>query len=172
MARLKKEFYEKTAPELAPLLLGKKLIRVIDDTKQEYIIHEVEAYFGEEDTACHASKGKTQRTEVMYRAGGVVYVYLIYGMYWMLNVVSGKTEHPEAILIRGLTNLKGPGRIGKELKLDKSFYGEDLSTSQRIWIEDSDTQATYETSPRIGIDYACETYKNIHWRFYIKKEEA
>jgi DNA-3-methyladenine glycosylase len=148
--------------------LGKKLIRVIDGVKREYPITEVEVYLGEEDAACHAAKGRTERTEVMYANGGVIYVYFIYGMYWMLNFVTGKENHPQAILIRAVENINGPGRVGKALHLDKSFYGENLSTSNRIWIEDNDQTVTYTTTPRIGINYAPEEWKNKLWRFILK----
>jgi len=168
MKRLTKAFFKKEALDIAPSLLGKKLIRVIDGIKQEYIITEVEVYLGEEDVACHASKGRTDRTEVMYAEGGVIYVYLIYGMYWMLNFVTGKENHPQAILIRALENINGPGRVGKALHLDKSFYGEDLSTSNRMWVEDNLQDVGYTTTPRVGINYASEEWRNKPWRFVLK----
>ena len=117
--------------------------------------------------ACHASKGRTARTEVMFGKGGVIYVYLIYGMYWMLNIVTGQKNDASALLIRGIESISGPGRVGKILQLDKSFYGEDLSTSNRIWIEDSDENVTIKTSPRIGIQYAGEPWVNKPWRYFI-----
>jgi DNA-3-methyladenine glycosylase len=168
MKRLTNAFFKKEALDIAPLLLGKKLVRVIDGVKREYLITEVEVYLGEEDMACHASKGRTDRTEVMYAEGGVIYVYLIYGMYWMLNFVTGKENHPQAILIRALENINGPGRVGKALHLDKSFYGENLSTSNRIWIEENLQDVEYTTAFRIGIDYASEMWRNKLWRFILK----
>ncbi|MDR3705263.1 MAG: DNA-3-methyladenine glycosylase [Paludibacteraceae bacterium] len=168
MKRLTNTFFQREALDIAPLLLGKKLIRVIEGVKREYLITEVEVYLGEEDAACHASKGRTDRTEVMYAEGGLIYVYLIYGMYWMLNFVTGKENHPQAILIRALENINGPGRVGKVLHLDKSLYGEDLATSNRIWIEDKLQKVDFTTAPRIGIDYASEVWRNKLWRFTIK----
>jgi DNA-3-methyladenine glycosylase len=103
----------------------------------------------------------------MYACGGHVYVYLIYGMYWMLNIVSGSENHPEAVLIRSISETEGPGRVSKILKIDKSFINEDLNTSQRIWIEDAPDIAEFTCSPRIGIDYSGEYWKNIPWRFKI-----
>ena len=117
--------------------------------------------------ACHASKGKTPRTEVMFREGGLVYVYLIYGMYWMLNIVTGIENQAEAVLIRGVEKISGPGRLGKALQLDKSFYGEELFNSDRIWIEDVKNVTKYVTTPRIGIDYAGEPWISKPWRFLI-----
>ncbi|MBT6005831.1 MAG: DNA-3-methyladenine glycosylase, partial [Prolixibacteraceae bacterium] len=136
---------------------------------QKYRITEVEAYRGRDDLACHAHKGKTQRTEVMFREGGLVYVYLIYGMYWMLNIVTGKENDASAILIRGVEGISGPGRVGKVLQLDKSFYGETLFLSKRIWIEDSDEIPKISTSARIGIDYAGEPWVSTPWRFLVEK---
>lgn len=171
MKKLDSSFFSLDALEIAPLLLGKTIVRMIDGERKEYIITELEVYCGENDTACHASKGKTKRTQVMYEAGGVVYVYLIYGMYWMLNFVTGTKDHPQAILIRGISGFNGPGKIGKELHLDSSFYGENLSTSNRLWVEDNNIKIeTYETGTRIGIDYATEEWRNKPWRYRIKKE--
>jgi DNA-3-methyladenine glycosylase len=120
-----------------------------------------------EDLACHASKGRTPRNEVMFREGGVVYVYFIYGMYWMLNVVTGWEGDPSAVLIRGLDDISGPGKVGKTLQLDRSFYGEDLSVSQRIWIEDSMKVADFTTYPRVGIHYAGEPWISKPWRYIL-----
>jgi len=168
--RLPHTFFRKQVLDLAPELLGKILVRKFDDdTIQNFIITEVEAYRGTEDLACHASKGRTARTEIMFHDGGVIYVYLIYGMYWMLNIVSGTEGDASAILIRGLEGISGPGRVGKALQLDKSFYGEDLSTSNRIWIEESENKPEFITTPRIGIDYAGEPWISKPWRFIIKQ---
>ncbi len=167
--RLSKSFYQREVLEVAPELLGKIIVRQFEDnTIRKFKITEVEAYRGMEDLACHASKGRTPRTEVMFHAGGLVYVYLIYGMYWMLNIVAGKQDEPTAILIRGVENISGPGRVGKALQLDKSFYGENLISSSRIWIEDLNREIKYETSPRIGIDYAGEPWVSKPWRYLTK----
>lgn len=168
--RLLNTFFKRPVLDLAPELLGKTLVRKFDDgTIQYFTITEVEAYRGMEDLACHASKGRTARTEVMFHEGGKVYVYLIYGMYWMLNIVTGSEGDASAILIRGLEGISGPGRVGKALHLDKSFYGEDLSTSKRIWIEESGNKPELITTPRIGIDYAGEPWVSKPWRFIIKQ---
>ncbi len=167
--RIENTFFKKGALEVAPLLLGKNIIRKFNDSNSSsFMITEVEAYCGEQDLACHASKGRTNRTEIMYHSGGVIYVYLIYGIHWMLNFVCGEENNPQAILIRSVYNINGPGRVGSSLKIDKSFYGEDLNTSQRIWIEDNNTPAkTIQCSKRIGIDYAGDLWKNKKYRFHI-----
>ncbi len=166
--RLPKTYFTNDVLEIAPDLLGKKLVRIFEDgSRKEYFITETEAYRGEEDLACHASKGRTARTEVMFHEGGVAYVYLIYGMYWILNIVTGQNDHPQAVLIRGLKEVNGPGRVGKQLQLDKSFYGEDITQSNRIWIENGVEVVNYSRSKRVGIDYAGEVWINKLWRFVL-----
>lgn len=167
--RLKPGFFKRDVLEVAPELLGKTLVRRFSDGRIErFTITETEAYRGTEDMACHASKGRTRRTEVMFREGGLIYVYLIYGMYWMLNFVTGLEDQPSAVLIRGMGNITGPGKLGRKLELDKSFYGEELYTSERLWVEDeSNGNVMHTTHPRVGIEYAGDPWINKPWRFKI-----
>ncbi len=168
-SRLPASFFQRNVLEVAPELLGKILARKFDNGKTErFVITEVEAYSGDGDRACHASKGKTLRTEVMFREGGLIYVYFIYGMYWMLNIVTGRKDEASAVLIRGLEGISGPGKVGKVLQLDRSFYGEDLGISNRIWVEDAEKIIDFITTPRIGINYAGEPWISKHWRFLSK----
>lgn len=165
--RLSVNFYKRDVLQVAPELLGKVLVRQFDDGSiRQYRITEVEAYRGTEDLACHASKGRTPRTEVMFQEGGKVYVYLIYGMYWLLNFVTDEENHASAVLIRGIEGFSGPGRLGRELQLDKSFYGESLITSSRLWVEDAELVTDFKTSKRIGIGYAGE-WADKMWRYYL-----
>ncbi len=97
--------------------------RLPDGTLSQSFITEVEAYDGEQDLACHASKGKTPRTAVMYEPGGVWYVYLVYGMYHMLNIVTRSAGYPAAVLIRGTSGISGPGRLTKHLQIDRTLTG-------------------------------------------------
>jgi DNA-3-methyladenine glycosylase len=164
--RLPVDFFRRDVLKVAPELLGKRLVRRFGSEKiGRYIITEVEAYSAPYDLACHASKGKTTRTEVMFRGGGLVYVYFIYGMYWMLNIVTGEAGEASAVLIRGLEGVSGPGRVGKTLQLDKSFYGEELYTSNRLWIENTTLTPEYKCLPRVGINYAGEPWISKPWRF-------
>lgn len=151
-------------------MLGKILVRKFSTKTIKYKITETEAYCGEEDLACHASKGKTSRTKVMYKTGGVIYVYLVYGMHWMLNIVAANKDQPEAVLIRGLEKSDGPGKVGKELKIDKSFYGEDLTKSRRLWVEEPVVKEKFKIkkAKRIGVDYAGK-WSNKPWRFILSK---
>jgi DNA-3-methyladenine glycosylase len=167
--RLNGDFFTKDVLEVAPGLLGKSLVRkFVDGSVKSFLITETEAYRGEEDLACHASKGRTQRTEVMYQTSGIIYIYLIYGMYWMLNIVTGKKNQPQATLIRAIEGYNGPGKLSRALELDKSFNGENLLNSERIWIADNQIEPEYYTTPRIGIEYAGDIWKNKPWRYIIK----
>lgn len=161
-------FFQRDALKVAPELLGKFLVRRFDDGEiRRYRITDVEVYKGEEDKACHASKGRTARTETLYGEGGRIYVYLIYGMHWLLNLVTGKEDEPQGIMIRAVEGIYGPGRVGKELHLDLSFRGDSI-TGDRLWVEDSAEKPEYTNAPRVGIDYAAE-WKDIPWRFMIKE---
>ena len=119
--RLSREFFIRDVLDVAPQLIGKNLIiRLTDGTYSRYQVTEVEAYRGIDDKACHACKGRTPRTEIMFHEGGGIYVYLVYGMYWMLNVVTGQENIPQAVLIRGIENHSGPGRITKSLEIGRA----------------------------------------------------
>ena len=167
-------------------LIGKVLCReLIDSDGQQKIlrmrISETEAYIGEGDAACHAHAGtRTPRTEIMYHVGGVFYVYLTYGIHHMLNLVSGPTESPEAVLIRAgfliedsarlideqllgtnkqlnhIKQLAGPGKLTKGLQIDRTLYGKPITPASKVWVEDDGCQPLVSLRPRIGIDYAGE----------------
>ncbi len=166
--RLSRDFYVRDVLEVAPELPGKIIVvKMSDGSLSRLRVTEVEAYRGTEDKACHAFKGRTARTEIMFHEGGRLYVYLIYGMYWMLNIVTGGKNNPQAVLIRGLENYPGPGRLTKLLGIDKTFYGEDLVNSARIWLEDPGLIHRVKSGPRIGIEYAGEYWKNKPWRYFL-----
>jgi DNA-3-methyladenine glycosylase len=163
--RLNREFYTRDVLVVAPDLLGKTLVISRAGVTEWYKISEVEAYHGEEDKASHARFGKTARNSIMYGEGGFLYIYLIYGMYWMLNIITGPAGSPQAILIRGLKNLSGPGILTRGLGIDKTYHGEDLVTSRRIWAEDSEDKPVVIQKPRVGINYAGEPWVSHAWRF-------
>ena len=167
---LSASWFCRPATELAPSLLGKILCRRTEDGVLSFRITETECYFGEEDTACHAHRGRTPRTEVMYRAGGCAYVYLCYGMHSMLNLVTGPEGHPEAVLIRGVENIVGPGRVTKQMKIDRACNGMLLTPDNGLWIEDDGITLDFTTTPRVGIDYASREYREIAWRFVAYKK--
>ncbi len=88
-------------------------------------------------------------------------------MYWMLNIVTGEPDNPQAVLIRGLEGCYGPGRLTKKLSIGKDFYGENLSTSTRLWVEESSKKTIIVAAPRIGVDYAGDEWTLKPWRFFI-----
>jgi DNA-3-methyladenine glycosylase len=167
--RLLEDFFSRDVLNVAPELIGKIIvIRSDDDSLRKYMITETEAYRGYEDKACHASHGKTKRNEIMFHAGGRIYVYFVYGMYWMLNFVAGEKDDPQAALIRGIEGFNGPGKLTKALGINKSYYGENLAVSDRIWVEDNGLKPSFKTGSRIGVDYAGEIWKNKPWRYFIE----
>ncbi|MCL1823793.1 MAG: DNA-3-methyladenine glycosylase [Oscillospiraceae bacterium] len=159
------EFFQKTALEAAPLLVGKLLCRRINGEITRLRITETECYMGEDDKACHASKGKTPRTSVLYEAGGIYYVYLIYGLHYLLNIVFGEAGVPQAVLIRCCEGFEGPAKLTKRLSVDKNFSRTSVLTSDELWLEDDGFNPELITLPRVGIDYAGEYWRDIEWRF-------
>lgn len=171
---LKRTYFAQSTLRVARSLIGKYLVRVIDGSILSGKIVEVEAYVGAQDKACHASKGRTQRTEVLFGPPGVAYVYLIYGMYHCLNVVTEREEFPSAVLIRAIDIdgelVDGPGRLCRALQIDRRLNHVDLTTGESIWFEDrggSVKRGDVGTHPRIGVDYAGEWAKKP-WRFRLR----
>lgn len=156
---------------LARDLVGKLLARRHPDgTVTRHRITEVEAYDGEKDLACHAAKGRTKRTAVMYGPGGVWYVYLCYGVHEMLNLVTGPADYPAAVLIRGVTDINGPGRLTKLLQIGRKLNGAAANRASGLWIEDDGfkvVRASLRVSPRIGVDYAGPVWSRKPWRFWM-----
>ena len=122
------DFYTQDVLEVAPKLVGKLLVRKLKDGQVlKFRITETEIYRGEEDTACHARFGKTERTKTLYEQGGRAYVYLCYGIHYLFNVVTGPKDYPQAVLIRGVEGYEGPGKLTKVLKIDGNLMGMILS---------------------------------------------
>ena len=165
---LRQDYFARPATELAPDLLGKILCRRLEGQVLRARITETECYFGEEDTACHAHKGRTPRTDTLYLEGGVSYVYLCYGIHSLLNLVTGENGHPEAVLIRGVEGASGPGRVTKMLGITCVDNRLLLTPENGIWIEDDGAPCpTFEALPRVGIDYAAEADRSRPWRFLV-----
>jgi len=169
MQRAGKEFFTGDVIQVAQKLPGMDIVIKHGSTEVRYSITETEAYNGTEDKACHASKGRTPRTEVMFQEGGLLYVYFVYGMHWMMNIVTGPRDVAQAVLIRGAGNISGPGRLTKALGIDGSFNGESVINSPRIWIEDTGLQLPVAAMPRVGINYAGEPWISMPWRFMISR---
>lgn len=155
----------KPAPEAARELVGRMLIRTLPNGDVlRACITETEAYFGESDTACHASRGRTKRTEILYRPAGTIYVYLCYGIHWMLNLVTGAEGCPQAVLIRGVEGACGPGRVTKYLAIDKSLNGMMLGNGLAL-TDEGFVPGRIDASPRVGIGYASPEDQARLWRF-------
>jgi DNA-3-methyladenine glycosylase len=171
-----KVFQQRNTVALARRLLGRTLVRRREDgTITRHVITETEAYHSERDLACHASKGRTGRTDVLYRAGGIWYVYLCYGVHEMLNLVTGPEDFPAAVLIRGLGDVIGPGRLTKALGINRSLNGLPADPASGLWIEDEGVRVPtnqLRITPRIGVDYAGEIWKAKPWRFVWERETA
>lgn len=166
MSVLQREFFTRDALTVAPELVGKTLVRTLPDgTELRAVIVETEAYRGEEDTACHAHKGRTRRTETLYKRGGTVYVYLCYGMHWMLNIVTGEAERPQAVLLRATSGENGPGKLTRALGITGDLNGADICACPSLRIEDEGIAPAVEALPRVGIEYASEEDRQRLWRF-------
>lgn len=168
---LNEDFFKRDALEVAPDLVGKIMVRRLDDgTVLRERIAETEVYRGEEDLGCHASKGRTKRTELLYGESGVIYIYLCYGMHWLMNVITGEKEQPQGVLFRCGEVKDGPAKLTKYLQIDGSFNGQKLCGNDKIWIEDDGFRPKIRTAQRVGIDYAGDYWKNIEWRYIAEKE--
>ena len=164
MERLSYAFFHRPCLEVARDLVGKLLIH----NGQALRISETEAYCSEADTACHAHKGRTKRTEVMYAEAGTVYIYLCYGMHWMLNIVTGEKDHPEAVLIRACLEVPGPGRLTKKLGITGQLSNSSVVSSDVLWIADDGFRCDIVTGKRVGIGYASQEDQDRLWRFLIQ----
>ena len=168
-------YFNRPTITVARSLIGKYLVRAIGGRTIAGKIIEVEAYVGPDDKACHASKGRTLRTDVMFGPGGVAYVYLIYGMYHCLNVVTEREEFPSAVLIRAIEIdgelIDGPGRLCRALQIDRGLNRADLTTGELLWFEDRGAvvkRGDVLAHPRVGVEYSGEWAKKL-WRFRLRR---
>lgn len=164
--RLGREFFERDALVVAPELLGKALVTVTPEgAERRLVITETEAYRGEEDTACHAHRGRTKRTEMLYRGGGAVYVYLCYGIHWLMNAITGEEDRPQGVLIRACEGYPGPGRLTKALEVTGEFTGRPVDGCGELWFAARERDFTLRTAERVGIGYATPEDQAKPWRF-------
>ncbi len=166
MGRLSSDFYARDCLELAPDLVGKVLVHRLPDGRElRARISETEAYRGIEDSACHAHRGMTERNKLLWESPGTVYIYLCYGIHWLLNVISGQAGQPQGVLIRACNGYPGPGRLTKYLMIDKSLNGSSFVSSKNIWIEDDGFKPCIVQDRRVGISYAAKEDQEKLWRF-------
>jgi DNA-3-methyladenine glycosylase len=183
--KISRSFYEQPTLDVARQLLGKYLVRKHPDGTTVGRIVETEAYIGPEDKACHASRGRTARTEVMFGAPGHAYVYFIYGFHHMLNIVTERPDFPAAVLVRAVQPVRGialmkkrrrieeprqlasgPGKLCEAFAIDRNLNGSDLCGSVLYVRDDGDSTPEIVTKQRIGVDYAGE-WRKKPWRFLI-----
>jgi DNA-3-methyladenine glycosylase len=163
-------FFDRTALKVARDLIGCRLH--LGDQIQSRIITETEAYIGPQDLASHASKGRTKRTEAMFGRPGTFYVYLVYGMHWMLNVVTGPGAYPAAVLIRGVEGIVGPARLTKALGINGDLNGKVANKVTGVWFSEGPRPSRKQIirSARIGVDYAGPIWSLKPYRFRLKTQ--
>lgn len=189
---LQRNFYLQDTRTVAEKLLGKLLVREVSGTRLSGIIVETEAYRGFDDSASHAHKGPTERCKVMYGQAGHAYIYLTYGIHFMLNFVTEEKFFPAAVLIRAIEPYEGedvmmknrsskdkvaissgPAKLTKAIAITKDLNGIDITKKDKIWVEEHNSvflsdSGKIERSSRIGIDYALKKDREKKWRFTIK----
>jgi DNA-3-methyladenine glycosylase len=161
VTKLGRRFYQRPAIDLARDLIGKVLVRRIDGKTLRARIVETEAYVGTHDLACHAAKGRTKRTEIMFGPGGHAYVYFIYGMHEMFNIVASVEGDAQAVLLRAAEamdgwkiNLSGPGRLAKGMQINRKLNGIDLTGDDLFVARVGRGKPKIVTGTRVGVDYA------------------
>ena len=164
MERLGYDFYHRPCLEVARDLVGKVLVY----NGKRLRISETEAYCGESDTACHVSRGRTRRNEVLYADAGTIYIYLCYGVHWLLNVITGDADDPQGVLIRACVEAPGPGRLTKALGITGEENRSSAVTSETLWIEDDGFRCEIALDKRVGIGYATQEDQDRLWRFIIQ----
>lgn len=187
--QLQEDFYARDTVVVARELIGKTLVRLEGQNEIKGIIIETEAYRGEEDLACHCRVGKTPRTEIMYGPAGRAYIYLIYGLYWLLNFVTETPGSPGAVLIRAIVPREGreliasrrgqqpernwtngPGKLSQALSIDGSQNGTKIFGNDAvIYVEDrfEIDPGLILAGPRVGLDSVPEPWRSIPWRFMV-----
>jgi DNA-3-methyladenine glycosylase len=178
--RLPRSFFTRDTHSVAKGLLGKLLVRRWRNNDIVARICEVESYIGESDKACHAARGKTKRNAVMFGEAGHAYIYLIYGMYCCLNVVTERAGFPAAVLIRAAIPISkvgkaidGPGKLTREMNITRSLNAENLVSGKKLYLADDGfivRQNDIVSSSRIGVEYAGEDAK-LPWRYYLRECE-
>ena len=171
MEKLGYEFFHRECLEAARDLVGKLLVRQTPEGICRLRISETEAYCGEDDTACHAHKGRTKRTEVLYAEAGTIYIYLCYGIHWLLNIVTGEKNDPQAVLIRACVEAPGPGKLTKRLGITGELNQKKIYDQDTLWIEDDGFRCQIVEDKRVGIGYASQEDQDRLWRFKIGEKQ-
>lgn len=168
--RLTEAFYHRPCLTVAEELVGKVLVHVTEAGEKRLRITETEAYCGESDSACHVYRGRTPRNEVLYARAGTAYLYLCYGVHWLMNVITGEEGEAEGVLIRACEGAEGPGKLTKALGIKGDCNRANLLTSDKLWLEDDGFCGEVVTGKRIGISYAKPEDQERPWRFILKRD--
>jgi DNA-3-methyladenine glycosylase len=166
---LSARFFDRSAEEVAHDLIGCRLNWRSDGKSDSRIITETEAYTGSDDLASHASRGRTKRNAPMFGPPGIFYVYFVYGMHWMLNVVTGPVEFPAAVLIRGVEGIVGPARLTKALRINGNLNGKAANKETGVWFSERPGAMKHKVSrsSRIGVSYAGPIWSLKPYRFTL-----
>src|SRR3989344_478630 len=174
---LEPKFFGRSAVSAGRALLGKHLVRLVDHKEIALPIMEVEVYDGFEDRASHAFRGKTPRNEIMWGDAGRLYVYFVYGMHWMLNVVVGRKDYPASILFRGAGEYDGPAKLTKFIDVNKSLNGKLALPASGLWFEDrgffsgkNRRRFIIRRLPRVGVHYAGPVWSKKLYRFKLERK--
>ena len=169
MKILASAFFDRPAETVARDLIGSRLHWRVDDQSQSLMITETEAYIGPHDLASHAARGRTKRNEPLFGPPGTFYVYLVYGLHWMLNVVTGAVDYPAGVLLRSLEGIEGPGLITRTLGITGQLNGKAASEQTGVWFSEGvrPTRQRVIRSARIGVDYAGPVWSAKPYRFVL-----
>ncbi len=172
---LRKSFFARPTLIVARELIGKFLVRKTGKREAAVMITETEAYDGHKDRASHASRGETLRNKPMFGEPGRFYVYFVYGMHEMLNIVTGPKGYPAAVLIRGTVGTAGPGKLTKFLKITRSLNSKVAKPESGLWFEDRGVKINKKDirqTPRVGVAYAGAVWSKKRYRFLLKSKHA
>ena len=159
-------FFDRPAQLVARGLIGATLVRRHGHGEERFVVTETEAYLGPHDLACHSARGRTQRTETMFGPPGTLYIYLVYGLHLMLNIVAGPQGAGSAVLIRSAGSVQGPGRLGKALALSMDLDGKTADPASSLWFEPYEGPSLrVKATPRIGVGYAGPLWAGRRLRF-------
>ena len=170
---LRKSFFARPTLVGAHGLIGKFLVKKNGNRVEVVMITETEAYDGHKDKASHASRGETPRNRPMFGEPGRFYVYFVYGMHEILNIVTGPKGYPAAVLIRGVAGVTGPGKLTKFLKIKRTLNNKEATPENGLWFEDRGVKINKKDirqTPRIGVSYAGSVWSKKCYRFVLKNE--
>jgi len=170
---MNRSFFQQDVKTVAKTMIGMVLIRTFPDGHQDsYVITETEAYCGASDSACYAYKGRNKTSELLYHDGGTIFVHRCYGIHWMLNIVTGHKNDPQGVLIRGIEEIHGPGRVTKALELGNECNGTNITECETLSIVKGSSVIPCKATPRIGISYASKEDQDKLLRFVAIREET